>query len=87
MLTTVDSHEGRQRVAEYLSSQPFPHYEPAPGSRGLLVRIEASGRRTVGKFVSGEFRPAKTSTAASKRAKKASKPATKLNKRASKRSQ
>lgn len=58
-LDSVDSPEGRRRVADYLRSQPYPHYEPAPDGRGLLVRIEADGRRTVGRFVKREFRPAK----------------------------
>src|ERR1700709_1020825 len=47
-LHSVDSPEGRSRVADHLKSQPFPHYEPAPGLAGLLVRIEANGKRTVG---------------------------------------
>src|SRR5262245_60776097 len=42
-LASVDSPAGRQRVAEFLESQPFPHYEPAPEAPGLLVRIEANG--------------------------------------------
>src|SRR5258708_828277 len=48
-LATVDSEAGRQRVRVYLDSQPFPHYEPA-GAPGLLVRIEADGTRTTGRF-------------------------------------
>ena len=55
-LASVDSDEGRQRVRAYLASQPFPHYEPAPGSQGLLVRIEEDGTRTLGRFVDREFR-------------------------------
>jgi hypothetical protein len=56
LLATVDSAEGRQRVAEYLKSTPFPHFEAVSNERGLLVRIEADGARTVGQFVDGEFR-------------------------------
>lgn len=55
-LESVDSPEGRKRVAEYLQSQPFPHYEPHPTRRGLLVRIGADGSRTLGRFVNREFR-------------------------------
>src|SRR5437867_6012259 len=44
LLDSVDSAEGRRRVAAYLETQPFPHYEPAPDAPGLLVRIEADGR-------------------------------------------
>ena len=58
-LESVDSPEGRQRVADFLRSQPHPHYEPAPRARGMLVRIEANGRRTVGRFVNRQFQPAK----------------------------
>ncbi len=54
-LESVDSAEGRRRVAEYLETQPFPHYEPAPGAPGMLVRIEADGLRTIGRFVHRKF--------------------------------
>jgi hypothetical protein len=56
MIASVDSPQGRRRVAEYLSAQPFPHYEPSPDASGMLVRIDENGRRTVGKFIRGEFR-------------------------------
>jgi hypothetical protein len=58
-LETVDSAPGRQRVAEFLQSQPFPHYEPHPEQKGLLVRIEEDGRRTLGRFVNREFQTVK----------------------------
>src|SRR2546426_2302488 len=35
-LQSVDSAEGRRRVAEYLKARPFPHYEAAAHSPGLL---------------------------------------------------
>jgi hypothetical protein len=54
-LTSVDSPEGRRRVADYLKSRPFPHYEAASGKPGMLVRIDAKGRRTVGRFVGRRF--------------------------------
>ncbi len=54
-LELVDSAEGRRRVAEYLETQPFPHYEPAPDASGMLVRIEADGSRTIGRFVQRKF--------------------------------
>lgn len=53
---TVNTSEGRRRVAEYLATRPFPNYEAAPGKTGLLVRIEADGTRTVGRFVDREFK-------------------------------
>lgn len=55
LLESVDSPEGRRRVADHLKSLPFPHYEPAPGRAGLLVRTEADGTRTVGRFVNRRF--------------------------------
>jgi hypothetical protein len=70
MLATVDTPQGRRRVAEFLGTQPFPHYEPAPGKPGLLVRIEADGQRTVGKFVNRQFRPAQAAAKTVKRTKK-----------------
>jgi hypothetical protein len=59
LLASVDAPQGRSRVAAYLETQPFPHYEPAPDAPGLLVRIEADGRRTLGRFVNRQFQPAK----------------------------
>ncbi len=56
-LQSVDSSQGRKRLAEHLKTLPFPHYEAAPG--GLLVRIEASGKRTTGRFVNRKFQPAR----------------------------
>lgn len=57
-LQSVDSPEGRRRVADYLKSRPFPHYEPAPDAPGMLVRIEADGTRTLGRFVHRRFEAA-----------------------------
>jgi hypothetical protein len=54
-LATVDTPEGRKKLADYLATEPFPHYEPAPGARGLLVKIDADGTRTVGRFVRRRF--------------------------------
>ena len=58
-LEAVDSPKGRQRVAAVLQTQPFPHYEPHPKQRGLLVRIDANGKRTIGRFVNREFQKVK----------------------------
>jgi hypothetical protein len=58
-LKSIDSAEGRTRLKEHLKSLPYPHYEPAPGSAGLLVRIEANGKRTTGRFVNRKFQPLK----------------------------
>src|SRR5258708_15189083 len=44
-LATVDSTEGRRRVADYLDARPFPHYEPWSGEPGVLVRVDEDGTR------------------------------------------
>jgi hypothetical protein len=54
-LKLVNTSEGRQRVVDYLRSQPFPHYEAASDHPGLLVRIDADGTRTFGRFVNRRF--------------------------------
>ena len=55
-LDSVDCPAGRRRVGEFLQTQPYPHYEPAPDTPGWLVRIEADGTRTVGRFVNRQFK-------------------------------
>ena len=62
-LDSVDSPPGRRRVAEFLQTQHYPHYEPAPDSPGLLVRLEADGKRTLGRFVNRQFKAVKTKPA------------------------
>jgi ParD-like antitoxin of type II bacterial toxin-antitoxin system len=57
-LQSVDSPEGRRRVAEHLASLPYPHYEPAD-SPGLLVKVDADGKRTLGRFVNRQFQAVK----------------------------
>jgi hypothetical protein len=57
-LDTVDSAEGRERVAAWLDSEPFPHYRPHPDQPGLLLRIDEDGRQVAGRFVNRRFVPA-----------------------------
>ncbi len=59
LLESVDTPTGRKRLETYLQAQPFPHYEPYPEKAGMLVRIDADGTRTTGRFINREFRPAK----------------------------
>lgn len=59
-LDSVDSAKGRHGVAEHLKTLLYPHYEHAPESKGLLLRIEADGKRTVGRFVNRKFQPIRT---------------------------
>jgi hypothetical protein len=55
LIDSVDSPAGRERVAAYLQSQPYPHYNPHPSLSGLLERIEEDGTRTVGRFINRQF--------------------------------
>lgn len=57
LLASVDTPEGRQRVAEYIRSKPLPHFEPAPDAPGVFMCVNVDGTRTIGRFVDGEFRP------------------------------
>ena len=59
-LESVDTPQGRQRVAQYLQSSPFPHYEQHPDLPGVLIRIEENGQRTAGRFVNRQFEALKT---------------------------
>jgi hypothetical protein len=56
-LKTVDTPKGHSRLEKYLDTLPHPHYEPAPNQPGFLVRIDANGKRTIGRFVNRQFRP------------------------------
>ena len=62
-LKSVDSPAGRRRGTEFLQSQPYPHYEPHPNQAGVLVRVEANRKRTVGRFVNRQFQPVKVKAA------------------------
>jgi hypothetical protein len=62
-LESVDSPGGRERVAAWLESEPFPHFQPHPDQPGLLLRIDEDGRQTVGRFVNRQFVPAKAEVA------------------------
>ena len=54
-LASVDTPKGRIRMANYLDTLPYPHYEPASNKTGFLVRIEENGKRTVGRFINRQF--------------------------------
>ena len=58
-LRTVESRQGLQRLQHVLADQPYPHFEPAPGRPGLLVRVDEDGTRTLGRFISRKFTPAR----------------------------
>jgi len=54
-LASVETPEGRKRVADVLARQPYPHYKQYVGRSGLLVRIDEDGTETVGRFVNRVF--------------------------------
>jgi ParD-like antitoxin of type II bacterial toxin-antitoxin system len=56
-LASVDSPDGQQRLQHFLGTLPFPHYEPHPTAKGLLIQVEENGSRTPGRFVSRKFVP------------------------------
>ena len=58
-LDSVESVRGRKRLEAYMESRPYPHYEPHPEIAGLLIRTEADGRRTTGRFVQRKFQVVK----------------------------
>jgi hypothetical protein len=57
-LRKVDTKEGRQRVTEYLKGLPYPHFEQSDFP-GLLIKIDANGKRTLGRFVNRQFEAVK----------------------------
>ena len=57
LTSPAERAEFEERFQAQLASRPFPHYEPAPDAPGLLVKIDADGTRTQGRFVNREFRP------------------------------
>lgn len=58
LFSTVDTRTGKKKVKDYLAAQPFPHYEALPDKPGFLVRIDESGKKTVGRFINRKFEPA-----------------------------
>ena len=57
-LAEVGTHAGKERVANYLKSRPYPHYEADRKRPGVLVRIDQDGTRTAGRFINRRFEPA-----------------------------
>jgi len=54
-LEAIETPEGRERLTAVLAQRPFPHFESAAGQPGLLVKIDADGTRTIGRFVQRVF--------------------------------
>lgn len=55
LVEMVDTPKGREVFANYLATEPYPHYEAHPVQQGLLVRIDEHGVRTAGRFVNRQF--------------------------------
>jgi hypothetical protein len=55
LVETIGTPEGERRLANYLRTLPFPHYEAHPTEAGLLIRTEENGMRTVGRFLNRQF--------------------------------
>lgn len=55
LVATIGTPEGDARLKAYLESEPFPHFEPHRTRKGVLIRIDADGTRSVGRFVDREF--------------------------------
>lgn len=57
-IESVNTAAGQARLAGTLAARPFPHFEAAP-RRGLLVKVDEDGTRTLGRFVNRQFRAVK----------------------------
>jgi hypothetical protein len=55
LVDVAGTPKGRDLFANYLASEPFPHYEAHPTIDGLLVRTDEDGVRTIGRFVNRVF--------------------------------
>lgn len=58
-LKSVHTRAGQNRLSAVLAARPYPHFEPASAA-GMLVKIDADGTRTTGRFINREFRAAKS---------------------------
>jgi len=59
VLREVGTPIGDRRLADVLAAQPYPHYTPALGAPGLLMRVSENGTETLGRFVNKKFVAAK----------------------------
>jgi hypothetical protein len=57
LIDEADRPVGRRRLAKHLDAQPFPHFVPHPQRAGVLIRTDADGTRTLGRFVNRVFTP------------------------------
>jgi hypothetical protein len=55
LVASIGTPEGGARLKAYLESEPFPHFEPHPTRKRVLIRIEADGTQSVGRYVDRVF--------------------------------
>ena len=55
LVATIGTPEGDARLKAYLDSEPFPHFEPHPTRKGILIKVDSDGTRSVGRFIDREF--------------------------------
>jgi len=56
-LESVNKPLGRQRLAAYLESRPYPRFAADPLEANVMILEEADGSRTRGHFMDGKFIP------------------------------
>jgi hypothetical protein len=54
-IETINQPEGRARLQAYLESRPFPRFWADPAEAQVMIREDADGTRTRGRFVGREF--------------------------------
>ncbi len=55
LVATIGTSEGDARLRAYLESEPFPHFEPHPTRKSILIRTDADGTHSIGRFVDKKF--------------------------------
>jgi hypothetical protein len=55
LIQLVDTPKGRARLEALLDSEPYPHFEAHPTVKRALIRIDADGTQTAGRFIDREF--------------------------------
>jgi hypothetical protein len=55
LVAKVGTPSGREMLKAHLESEPYPHFEAHPTLPGMLIRTEANGETSIGRFVNREF--------------------------------